>query len=256
MRKDTEMAKGNLILIEGWGTMFQGLPDDKAGQLIKALYACHNGDDVEIDDPVLSAVFMMMSETVCENARKYAEKCRTNAKNRKGQKTDEYETLRPLTTVDDSAVNKNKKENNKGSKEPKEKDKEKESPAKAEPLMVAARDIISYLNDKTGSRYMASSKATVSMIKARMEEGHTTDDFKKVIDVKSAEWLGTEQEQYLRPETLFCAKHFESYLNQKMPRTRSGTSKSINQINQTISRTGSVKQQNDELVRQLLAGGA
>lgn len=57
MRKDTEMAKGNLIINNDWNAMFQNLPDDKAGQLIKALLACHNGVGTEIDDPVLSAVF-------------------------------------------------------------------------------------------------------------------------------------------------------------------------------------------------------
>lgn len=118
--------------------------------------------------------------------------------------------------------------------------------------MVASREIVNYLNEKTGSHYMASSKNTVTMIKARMSEGHTVDDFKAVIDVKAAEWMGTEQEQYLRPETLFCAKHFESYLNQK-PKARSG-SKGIRQINNTIARTGSAKEQNDALVRKLLGG--
>ena len=40
------------------------------------------------------------------------------------------------------------------------------------------------------------------------------DDFKKVIDTKAAEWLGTDMEKFLRPQTLFGSK-FESYLNQK-----------------------------------------
>ena len=35
-----------------------------------------------------------------------------------------------------------------------------------------------------------------------------------MIDKKSAEWLGTEFEKYLRPDTLFTPKHFEAYLNQ------------------------------------------
>ncbi len=56
------------------------------------------------------------------------------------------------------------------------------------------------------------------MINGRMEDGFTIDDFKTVIDKKCAEWLGDkEMDQYLRPETLFAAKHFESYLNQKTP---------------------------------------
>ena len=40
------------------------------------------------------------------------------------------------------------------------------------------------------------------------------DDFKTVIDNKTSEWIHTDMEKYLRPETLFGTK-FESYLNQK-----------------------------------------
>ena len=46
-------------------------------------------------------------------------------------------------------------------------------------------------------------------------DGFTVDDFKKVIDTKTAEWKGTDMEQYLRPETLFSASKFEGYLNQR-----------------------------------------
>ena len=42
----------------------------------------------------------------------------------------------------------------------------------------------------------------------------TVDDFKTVIDKKCDEWIGTEWEKYLRPETLFGTK-FEGYLNAK-----------------------------------------
>lgn len=81
-------------------------------------------------------------------------------------------------------------------------------------------EVVEYLNDKAGTKYKTNSKATTELIKARTNEGFTADDFKTVIDKKSAEWMGTEQEQYLRPETLFARSHFESYLNQP---TRSPT---------------------------------
>lgn len=72
--------------------------------------------------------------------------------------------------------------------------------------------IVSYLNQRVGTNYRASSKKTKSCIRARLEEGFKLDDFKTVIDKKANEWIGTEYEQYLRPETLFGTK-FESYLN-------------------------------------------
>ncbi|KAA0944176.1 replication protein [Sporosarcina sp. ANT_H38] len=77
------------------------------------------------------------------------------------------------------------------------------------------QEIVSYLNDKAKTNYRANGKKTQSLIKARMNEGFHLDDFKKVIDNKSSQWLGvTKWESFLRPETLFGNK-FEGYLNEK-----------------------------------------
>lgn len=73
-------------------------------------------------------------------------------------------------------------------------------------------EIILYLNEKAKTNYRASSKATKTLIHARLSEGFTVDDFKTVIDKKCAEWIGTDFAQYLRPATLFGTK-FEAYLN-------------------------------------------
>lgn len=76
--------------------------------------------------------------------------------------------------------------------------------------------ILDYLNEKTGRKYKATSKATVKHINARFAEGYTEEDFKKVIDNKTAEWLHNPKMQaYLRPDTLFGTK-FDSYLNQQI----------------------------------------
>lgn len=83
------------------------------------------------------------------------------------------------------------------------------------------KDVIDYLNQKTGKAFKDKSKDTRSHIKARFDEGYSLDDFKKVIDNKVAEW-GHEPRKgerdmrpYLRPCTLFgSSKNFENYLNQ------------------------------------------
>lgn len=74
--------------------------------------------------------------------------------------------------------------------------------------------IVAYLNEKAGTQYRHSSKKTQTLIHARLAEGFTLDDFKKVIDNKCCDWIATEWEKYLRPETLFGTK-FEGYLNTK-----------------------------------------
>lgn len=74
-------------------------------------------------------------------------------------------------------------------------------------------NIINYLNNSCSKHYKPNIAKTKKLIDARIKEGFTEDDFKKVIDNKKAQWLNDEKmNQYLRPETLFGTK-FESYLN-------------------------------------------
>ncbi|NVZ00196.1 conserved phage C-terminal domain-containing protein [Pediococcus pentosaceus] len=81
------------------------------------------------------------------------------------------------------------------------------------------KEIISYLNEKAGTKYRASGSKTQRLIKARFNDGFNNEDFKKVINIKVAEWSGTDMAKYLRPETLFGTK-FESYLNQKIKKSK------------------------------------
>lgn len=75
--------------------------------------------------------------------------------------------------------------------------------------------VVTRLNDLTGKSYRHTTKKTKTLIDARLKEGFTEEDFYKVIDIKCKEWIGTNMDIYLRPETLFGNK-FEGYLNQNM----------------------------------------
>ena len=92
-----------------------------------------------------------------------------------------------------------------------------------ENLSETYKTIISYLNEKAGTKYKATTAKTKTAIHARFSEGFTVDDFKTVIDKKCAEWIGDpKMEKYLRPETLFGTK-FEGYLNAKTTTGRKET---------------------------------
>ena len=108
----------------------------------------------------------------------------------------------------------------------KEEDKEKDNT-----IYVPYKEIITYLNEKTGKKLRWDVKSNQKEIKARFNEGYTLDDFKTVIDKKYHEWgrKPTKEELqrgvndmriYLRPKTLF-GSNFDVYLNQeqteKMP---------------------------------------
>ncbi|EHE05459.1 conserved phage family protein [Streptococcus pneumoniae GA17328] len=81
---------------------------------------------------------------------------------------------------------------------------------------------IAYLNQVANKRYKFVDK-TKRLLLARFKEGYTLEDFKQVIDIKTAEWKDSpEFSKYLRPETLFGSK-FDGYLNQK-PKTIKGES--------------------------------
>lgn len=71
--------------------------------------------------------------------------------------------------------------------------------------------MVEYLNKKAFKYYQPDSKKTVSLIKQRLNEGYIIEDFYKVIDNKTTEWIGTDYEDYLRPITLF-SDNFENYL--------------------------------------------
>jgi len=75
-------------------------------------------------------------------------------------------------------------------------------------------EVVDYLNAKSNKRFRGSTRGTRLKIRRRIEDGFCLSDFKKVIDLKSEEWKGTDMDKYLRPETLF-GRNFESYLNQK-----------------------------------------
>lgn len=75
--------------------------------------------------------------------------------------------------------------------------------------------VINYMNIKCHTRYDHKSTATQRLIRARYNESRTLDDFKKVIDIKSSQWLCNEKMVgYLRPSTLFNQTKFENYLNE------------------------------------------
>lgn len=73
--------------------------------------------------------------------------------------------------------------------------------------------VLTHLNQVSGSRYQKS-KTSLENIRARLREGYSVADLQLVIDLKHEHWSGNdEQYQYMRPETLFGPKKFESYLS-------------------------------------------
>jgi len=75
------------------------------------------------------------------------------------------------------------------------------------------KEIINYLNARTGKNFSDHSRSTQRLIRARFTEGYTIQDFKLVIDNRIGKWGKDESMlEYLRPSTLFNMTKFENYL--------------------------------------------
>lgn len=238
------MAKNSFILYYNHREIFNELSDEEAGRLIKAIFDYEVDGNVS-DDRFIKMVMIPIKQVLDNNRDKYELITERNKENGKkgGRPKKEENPKNPVgyletqrnpknldIDIDIDIVNDNIDSNNiKYSVEHKDSIKSKYSDnniyclADARPCNdIPYQDIVDYLNSKIGSHYKASSNKTRTLIHARFKEGFNADDFKTVIDKKTAEWLkDTKMQKFLRPETLFGTK-FEGYLNQKEKEVTTG----------------------------------
>lgn len=93
--------------------------------------------------------------------------------------------------------------------------KPKDSSIKDSSIKENSITVLNYLNEKTRHNYRPVN-GTLSNITARLKEGYTVEDCKKVIDTMTWEWEEDEQmRKYLDYETLFRKSKFPKYLEKK-----------------------------------------
>lgn len=77
--------------------------------------------------------------------------------------------------------------------------------------MDVSKEVLEYLNAKTGRKYRET-KHNLTFIRGRLEEeGVTVEGVKQMISRQVARWKGTDQSEFLRPETLFNPTKFDAY---------------------------------------------
>jgi len=99
-------------------------------------------------------------------------------------------------------------------------------------------NVIVYLNQTAGTAFRIKvPSANATTILARRHDGYTMENFKTVIDKKTAEWKGTTMERHLNPGTLFSRKHFDNYLGQKTDHAQpAGQKTSYQQLNESLDK--------------------
>lgn len=99
-----------------------------------------------------------------------------------------------------------------------------------------AKQVLSHLNQQTGSRYQVS-KTSMEHIRARLGEGFSADDLKLVVDYATAKWSqDLQMAEYLRPTTLFLPTKFPGYLQGATKWAQAGRPERVN--GRWVSATG------------------
>jgi uncharacterized phage protein (TIGR02220 family) len=87
--------------------------------------------------------------------------------------------------------------------------------------------VIQYLDQVSHKNFRVGSESAFRHFSARFDEGATEENFRHVIEVKCAQWMGVpDKEIYIRPQTLFNSEKFWGYVNEpafKRPRPIGGT---------------------------------
>ena len=190
--------------VSDYGEALLGMPDENVGKIIKGLLEYSmDKEPTPINDPSVSGFCMVMKLHI-DRDEEYRQN-KINAGRSGGQakrsKVKQSQAKRSKGIADES--------------------KDKQSlppypypyPNPNNNNNSLVEEVVKYLNEKTNSHYQAQGK-TFELINARLNDGYTVDDFKKVIDKKYKEWKGTPYEKFIRPSTLFAPSHFEEYLNQ------------------------------------------
>ena len=208
-------TKRNFLLEKEQQDVFETLTDEEAGKLIKGIFRYLSTGDSGLTG-MMNAIFITIKKSIDKNEENYKKICERNRENGlKGGRPKKETEKKPIgfSWLENKTQQNPKKPDtrhisyitNHNSYLGKDKGVigEEEKPFKA---------IIEHLNKRTGSNYKHTTESTRQKINARLNEGYNLDDFIVVIDKKCVEWMNTDMQKYLRPETLFGTK-FESYLN-------------------------------------------
>lgn len=212
--------KKSFIFYQNWAAMIAELPREVAGELIQTICVYELTGEIKESDSTVAAIFKSIQPMLDRDREKYQKKVERinelNAKrNRADNETksernrDEVVTKSTRNRDEIAGVNVNDNVNvNILSK-----DNNINIVGKPD-FESEIKQIVDYLNAKSQSNFKPKTDTTRKSIIARLKEGYTVDDFKRVIDSKVKDWSDSSMREYLRPQTLFRPANFEAYLNE------------------------------------------
>ncbi|MCI6698413.1 MAG: DUF6291 domain-containing protein [Lachnospiraceae bacterium] len=98
-------SKKSFVMYDNWATLISNLPTEQAGQLIQAMCAFQLGQEPQIEDQAVKAMFIMIRGKMEEDSRNYAEKCAKAKASIQTRYQKKSEDLRTNTNVEDESTN-------------------------------------------------------------------------------------------------------------------------------------------------------
>ncbi len=199
--------------------LIRELPPDKLYALLDILSMADEGGKINASTPELMKRWNWGNTKVRNFINYLLEKdiCKQSDKQETNKPTNKKQTIRQTREmlVNTGFINSYQTTIQTRNKQSDKQETNKPTNKKSDFNKEVCKRIIDYMNSRCGTRYTGKNKETIKCIHARLEEKFTEEDFYTVIDKKCNEWIGSEMEKYLRPQTLFGTK-FESYLNQNI----------------------------------------
>ena len=96
-----KQSKKTFLMYKDWIPMMKSMPREKLGDLMYAVACYQNGEDVDIEDPIVESIFEMFRLKFDENDEAYRDQCEKNARIAKERSvTKRNEASRTSTDMD------------------------------------------------------------------------------------------------------------------------------------------------------------
>lgn len=176
-----DKKKRAFVIYDDWKPLFESLPDDKAGELIKAIMRFHADGVVTVSaDSTLNAVFNMITARIANDDENYKAKCNKNRLNRMKALTDNNDNKQSSTNVNE------RQHKDKDKDKDKEKDKDINTISSVKPTSerINYQSVVDDYNticvDLPKVREITDKRKTA--IRSMVKNGYTPDKFHELFE--------------------------------------------------------------------------
>ena len=214
--KDDTSTKTSFIIHNSFYEPIKSFSNVEMGKLFHAIFKHHLKEDFEdLDDKTNIAFEFFKNQFNFDNAKWEKTREARRSSGKKGGRPKNEDKAKKANAFSEKKSKANKAVNVNGNVNVNSNVNVNDIKKKASPsdeIIIILEDLNKRIKSEKGFSPLV--QYNQNLIKARMSEGYTVEDFILVNKKKCEQWMNdSEMAQYLRPQTLYSNK-FEGYLNQ------------------------------------------